>query len=325
MRKLKLIFLLFLTFVFALNAEARIYRFLTHASGACPIQLYVNGEFYWIATSSSVVELDLSGSNNEFYAIDAFGQNMNYEKYGSADGAPVTVELGAFGWANHGKRRLYDYRNGQIVELDNSSSSSSSSYSNNNSSSSRSDSRSSLAGATGATLGTAAGGLMAAGLAGTLTGGSTECYPNIQLQVGASHVYAEFARIKWMIGGGAGMGMVLYGGVGKEYIFDIKNENMLDEWTDHKRLPWHAGLGAFFITDSYNNSHDLTLAMTFTETPAITNYAVMLDLTWSKYFGSNRFGFFIGGGIGIGDTKDKNGKFMWDANIGIALKLWQHN
>ena len=253
---------------------------------------------------------------------------MQTQVFGSADGEPVTVQLGGNSWANHGKRRLYEYRNGRIIELDYSSSSSSSSSSSNysGSSSSSSDSRSSLAGAAGAAVGSAVGGLMAAGMIGALSGGSTECYPNIQLQVGASHAYAEFARLKWMIGGGSGMGLVLYGGVGKEFIFDIKNENMLDEWTNHKRLPWHAGIGAFFITDSYNNSHDLTLAMTFTETPAITNYAIMMDLTWSKYFGSsNRFGFFIGGGIGMGDTKDKDGKFMWDANIGIAVKLWQHD
>ena len=138
-------------------------------------------------------------------------------------------------------------------------------------------------------------------------------------------MYAEFARLKLMIGGGAGFGMALYGGVGKEFIFKVKNENMLDYYVDKKRLPWHAGLGVFIITDSYDNSSDLTIGATFTESPAVTNYAIMLDFTWSKYFGSSRrFGFFVGAGFGPGNTKRKEPEWMWDVNVGLAIKLWQH-
>ncbi|MBR5102639.1 MAG: hypothetical protein IK092_05900, partial [Muribaculaceae bacterium] len=152
-----------------------------------------------------------------------------------------------------------------------------------------------------------------------------ENYPNFQLQAGASHMYGEFARAKLMLGGGNGFGLVLYGGMGKEFIFNVKNEKMLDHYSGHKRTPWHAGLGAFLITDEYDNSSDLTFGITFTESPAVTNNALMLDLTWSKYFGENRrFGVFIGAGGGLGDMRDEDGKFMWDVNIGIAFKLWKN-
>ena len=226
--KTRTVFLFALLTFIAINVNAKTYIFKTTISGACPIKLYVNGNRYWIVNTSDKVVLNLTGSNNEFSATDAFGQNMQNERYPNSDGS-VTVYLGGRSWANHGKRRLYDYRNGEIIELDYSSSSSSSSSSSYSSSSNyySDDSESSASSAAVAGMGSAAGMALAAGIAGAFSG-STERYPNIQFQVGASHIYAEFARLKFMIGGGAGFGLALYGGIGKEFIFKIKNENMLD-------------------------------------------------------------------------------------------------
>lgn len=307
----------------AFAAEARQYKFFTTIPGACPIQLYVNGNLYWITTPSDKKVLNLPDGGNEYSAIDAYGQNMHTQVFGSSDGGTVTIQIGKNSWSNYGRKRLYEYRNGQIIRLDHSSSSQSSSSSRSSSSSHNYDANSSLAASTGAAMSSAVGGVMAAGVRGAFYGGSAESYPNFQIQCGASHMYAEFARLKIMIGGGAGMGMVLYGGVGKEYVFDIENERMLN---GGHRFPWHAGLGAFLITGGSDNSHDLTFGVTYTETPAVTNGAVMVDATWSKYFGgSKRIGLFIGGGIGIGDLDDDDGEFMWDVNVGIAIKLWQHD
>ena len=171
--------------------------------------------------------------------------------------------------------------------------------------------------------GTAAAGLIAGGLYTAISDGAGETYPNLQIQAGASHICSEFLRLKWMLGGSYGFGFVMFGGVGKEMIFDNKNYKL-----NGKHIPWHVGLGMFYSPDGEygDGTHDFTFGLSFAETPAVENYAMMVDLTWSKFFGeSRRFGIFIGTGIGLGNMERKDPEIMWDANVGITFKLWQHN
>lgn len=64
-------------------------------------------------------------------------------------------------------------------------------------------------------------------------------YSNLTLQTGVSRVHGEFIRAKACLGGQTGY--VVYGGVGRDWLFDAKNEKFLGP--DAKKLGWHAGLG----------------------------------------------------------------------------------
>lgn len=150
-------------------------------------------------------------------------------------------------------------------------------------------------------------------------GVKTYGYPNGQLALGISRVYGEFARLKLCLGGVGGT--TLYGGIGKDLFFNCKNNDV---------IAWHAGLG-FYISDEENK--DFTIGICYSETPVIDNGALMVDLTYSYFFGRKMiFGIFGGGGIGMGKVNEmtvdeegntKGGKFLWDLNIGIAVRLWQ--
>lgn len=141
-------------------------------------------------------------------------------------------------------------------------------------------------------------------------------YPNFQIQVGASRLYGEFARLKFC-GGGEG-GFAIYGGVGKDYLFK-------GEFDD--RLLWHAAVGYY---GTLSENCDFTLGVSYAQTPQLYDKVMGLDGTFSFYFGdSTRFGVFVGGGAGVtspfgyitGDDPD-DVELTWDVNVGIAIKLW---
>lgn len=143
-----------------------------------------------------------------------------------------------------------------------------------------------------------------------------EGYPNVQLQLGASRLYGEFARLKWCAGGEGGF--ALYGGVGKDWLFD-------GEFKD--KILWHGAMGYY---GAFNENADFTIGVSYAQTAQFEDPILGLDGTFSFYFGSStRFGFFVGGGAGMtspfgyitGDDPD-DVRFTWDANIGIAVKLW---
>lgn len=147
-------------------------------------------------------------------------------------------------------------------------------------------------------------------------------YPNIQIAIGASRAYGEFVRFKWCNGGLGGF--VLYGGVGKDWLFNGHNK---------KKLSWHAAIG-YFLTFGYDTNQDLSIASCYAETPVIAGGTLNLDITYSYFFGDNkRFGLFCGGAIGVGNVKEalkersENEKFpgkpVWDLHFGFAVKLWQ--
>lgn len=147
-----------------------------------------------------------------------------------------------------------------------------------------------------------------------------EGYPNVQLDFGLSRVYGEHVRFAAFLGGAAGF--TIYGGVGKGWVFSGKN---------HGRLAWHAGLG-YYVALGDDENQDFDFGISFAETPVVCGGALNLDLGYHYFLGRRKtFGFYGGLGLGVGNlkgffrsTEDKvEGKFLWDVQLGIAIKLWQ--
>ena len=145
-------------------------------------------------------------------------------------------------------------------------------------------------------------------------------YPNLSFNLGASHMYGEFARLKACLGDAGGF--ILYGGVGKDWIFNGNNKD---------KLSWHSGIG-YYGTWGDDDEQEFNMGITFSETPVCPGYALSLDLSYNYYFGeSTRFGVFGGLGLGVGNLKDAfatkegdkfGGEFVWDITLGIAIKLF---
>jgi len=113
---------------------------------------------------------------------------------------------------------------------------------------------------------------------------------------------------------------VLYGGVGKDWLFDGKNK---------ERLSWHAAIGYYIVLGDDNQ--DFTVGFCVAETPVERNGALNLDLTYSYFFDEGGpFGFFAGAAFGVSRMKDVfesdstefPGKFLWDIHVGLSFKLW---
>lgn len=133
--------------------------------------------------------------------------------------------------------------------------------------------------------------------------------PYLGLDLGASVFYGEFARLIFATGNVSGF--YLYGGVGRDIIFDRKNSD---------RLLWHAGAGMRY---SFDRDH-VSMGVVYGENPLCYNQGVLLEFVWHRYFGnSRRIGMFAGGGVGLGDFGANEPAFVWDAQIGISVKLWQ--
>ena len=140
----------------------------------------------------------------------------------------------------------------------------------------------------------------------------TDGYPCVQLQLGASHNYGEFARLKCCLGGLAGY--MLYGGIGKEMIFDGINKD---------ELLWHAGMGYFANT---GDGQDFTWSMNYANSPQARKGSLNMEFGYSWFFGDKQlYGVFAGAGFGITehDTNKERAKFLWNIEVGFAVKLWQ--
>ena len=133
--------------------------------------------------------------------------------------------------------------------------------------------------------------------------------PYLGLDLGASVFYGEFARLIFATGNVSGF--YLYGGVGRDIMFD---------WMNSDRLLWHVGAGM-----RYSFDRDLvSMGVVYGENPLCYNQGVLLEFVWHRYFGnSRRIGMFAGGGVGLGDFGANEPAFVWDAQIGISIKLWQ--
>lgn len=133
--------------------------------------------------------------------------------------------------------------------------------------------------------------------------------PYLGLDLGASVFYGEFARLIFATGNVSGF--YLYGGVGRDILFDRINSD---------KLLWHAGAGMRY---SFDRDH-VSMGVVYGENPLCYNQGVLLEFVWHRYFGnSRRIGMFAGGGVGLGDFGANEPAFVWDAQIGISVKLWQ--
>ena len=133
--------------------------------------------------------------------------------------------------------------------------------------------------------------------------------PYLGLDLGASVFYGEFARLIFATGNVSGF--YLYGGVGRDILFDRMNSD---------RLLWHVGAGMRY---SFDRDH-VSMGVVYGENPLCYNQGVLLEFVWHRYFGnSRRIGMFAGGGVGLGDFGANEPAFVWDAQIGISIKLWQ--
>ncbi|MBP3456278.1 MAG: hypothetical protein J6K38_08480 [Alistipes sp.] len=134
-------------------------------------------------------------------------------------------------------------------------------------------------------------------------------YPYIGINLGMSRFAGQYARIKTCLGGGGGF--TLMGGVGKEWIFSPNND---------KNLLWHVGLG-YYMTDDCGSEFGMNILLG--ETPVCPNKGLLLEISYGYFFGYDQiFGVYGSLGIGGGNLDSKNAKFIFDWNIGIAVKLW---
>lgn len=146
-------------------------------------------------------------------------------------------------------------------------------------------------------------------------------YPYLGLDLGASRMYGEFARLQCCLGGDAGF--QLYGGIGKDWIFNGDNK---------EKTLWHAGLGYYMVCGYYENQQ-FDFGITYSETAVMKGGAISCDLSYRYFFGrTKRFGIYAGAGFGVGNVKEAfeeraedeefPGKAVWDIQVGFCIKLF---
>lgn len=151
------------------------------------------------------------------------------------------------------------------------------------------------------------------------SGRDVEGVPYIGVFGGMSHAYGEFGRLRFCFPGMSGFD--LFGGVGKEYLFN-------SDWKD--RMTWHVGLGYYFtdavITGNYYDSLNiLSIDLVVGRTPLCEDVAIMAQFEWDHFFGeAKRFGVFGAVGFGFGELDRDEPKILWDVSLGVAVKLYQN-
>lgn len=194
----------------------------------------------------------------------------------------------------HYSESVRTYHFGMIYNSSTSSSSSSSSSSSYNSSSSSSSSNESVADH----FGRAATSVMHY---------ETDGYPNVNVKLGWSWLMGENVQLKTCLGGMGGF--VLYGGVGSEFAYG-------------KNLNWNVGVGYYLNVDADGYS-DLDLGFAFGKSCHYDGYVFTGNLSYTYFFdwAEKWFGVFAGADLGLALGGDL--KFVWNVEVGVAVKLWQ--
>ena len=146
-------------------------------------------------------------------------------------------------------------------------------------------------------------------------------YSNLTFQTGISRVHGEFIRAKACLGGQTGY--VLYGGVGRDWLFDAKNEKFLGP--DAKKMGWHVGLGYYGGNlDGETATGEFAFMMDYSETPMVNNGSLNLWLEGTWYFGADgHLGAFGGLGYSIGNfKKGEKQKYNFIFEIGLAYRFY---
>lgn len=314
---------LLLLMLSSLTVDGKTYVFKTELpSGALPIRLELDGNLYWITSTSQKVEIDFYGNLN-YYCEDAYGQPLRIETAAMDDGTTNAYIGGIMpSWANHGKRRKYGYENGQVIDYTNG---------NETAGAAVSPGYSQDGGAgednyytrkygdpdhVGDRVRTAGKAVMG-GLAGVATSGGSQ----LLLRGAFGRAWGTFGRVEGRFG--SSVALAVYGGLGKDLVWKLDNKD---------KLSWHAGLGVVFALDEdvQNCASDINVGLTYGETPAYENKALLLELGFDHFFGkSRRFGLFGSAGFGLGnfneDIKDwffDNRHYVWDVTAGIAIRLF---
>ena len=140
-------------------------------------------------------------------------------------------------------------------------------------------------------------------------------YPYGAINVGMSRFYGEFVRMSITLGGMGGFHA--FGGVGKDWIFGLDNND---------KLAWHVGIGAYFSWggDIFDpNTQAIKLDVAIGETPVVINKGFLVEVTYEHFFGKRkRIGAFGGIGYSLGNFKATDPEIDWDFQIGLAFKLW---
>lgn len=146
-------------------------------------------------------------------------------------------------------------------------------------------------------------------------------YSNITFQAGLSKVHGEFVRAKACLGGMTGF--VLYGGIGKDWVFDAKNEDFIGP--DAKKFCWHAGMG-FYGGDlnGVTTNGEFALLMDYADSPLAKGGTLNIWLEGTWYFAAKgHFGAFGGIGFSWGNIKDEKHpitNFIFE--VGLAVRFF---
>lgn len=144
---------------------------------------------------------------------------------------------------------------------------------------------------------------------------SVSGYPNVGIEMGISRFFGEFARFS--LAAGKMSGFHLFGGIGKNWIFDFVND---------EKLAWHVGMGTYISWGGWAseaNNQAIKLDLSIGETPIVINKALHCGMNYEYYFGEKTiFGIFGGLGFTLGNFKAKKPVYDWDFQIGIGIKLW---
>lgn len=321
------LFVASLALLLAFNADAETYVFKTYLeSNAMPIRLEVNGSQYWLVPGNEKVVLDLSG-HISYSCTDAYGQSLSIETARSDNGT-VNAYIGGMlpSWGNHGRRRIWGYSNGSIIEY-----------------------------ASEGTYGYSGDGN--SGYSQNGNGGYNEQYEELSRKYGTPEevakkikkqgkegigfvaglisngdrqfmVRALFSRA-WGTGGrlearfGGGVAFAIYGGLGKCLAWKLDNKD---------KLSWHAGIGMAIplAEGELMDPNDISFGLTYGETPIMANKAMILDFGYSHFFGRHkRFGVYASAGVGLGnfneDVKEffyKDSRhFIWDVTGGLTFRF----
>ena len=145
-------------------------------------------------------------------------------------------------------------------------------------------------------------------------------YPNITFQAGMSRVHGEFIRAKACLGGQSGF--VLYGGLGRDWLFDAKNPDYMGP--DGKKIGWHAGVGMYGgDLNGETTTGEFAFLIDYAETPLIENGSINIWLEGTWYFGcEGHLGAFAGLGYSIGNLKAEKLKGNFIYELGLAIRLF---
>lgn len=294
MHKLKLLFIA-VCLSFGISAFAQQYTatFVVGEDICAPITVRYCGKTYTVYSSLTVEQ-----ASGYCSATDCQGRKLKYE-------------FSTKGGTSGGQRFDYDTYTFYALEPDFSSGSSSSSGNYSSGGGRNSYNNNDAWAETGRRAGEALAGLMF----GTGGGAQGQAYPGFHVQTGLSKGYGEFMRLRIALSG-----FNLYGGIGKDWLFDGVNKD---------KFLWHVGMGGYYAFggDYDDPSMDCSFGLTFAENAAYDDYSLMIDLDYTYWLGRwRRVGIFAGGGIGWGHIKhlgeeDYHTRFAWNLEAGIAFRI----